>query len=120
MKHLLLLIIHWKATFFYKCYGNRAIPQSQHSLYCFRSKIRSAVNIIVGKWSVLNANIAVRSCGRRSIPEPWCHYLVSVAPDAVIGVCSHPVPFVLVTVTLSGGCKIVCAGAGTPLEPLPA
>lgn len=66
MKHLLLLITHWKATFFNKCYGNRAVPQSQHSLCYFRSKIRNTVNIFVGKWSVLNANIPVRSGGRRS------------------------------------------------------
>lgn len=66
---------------------------------------------------LLNANTAVRSCGRGLTPEPQCHCLVPVACGAVTGV-SPSCPIHTCHCDTSGGCKIISAGAGPLLEPL--
>lgn len=58
-----------ESNLYYKCYSNRAIPENQHSLYCFRSKIRNAINIIAENPNMSNVNILVRNYSRSLAPH---------------------------------------------------
>lgn len=107
---------------YYKHYGNRAIPESQHSLYCFRSKIRNAINIIVEKnhrveceHTSKDLRQEVGSRAPISLNVSQWHVMLSQAcvPLQSCLCSSPPCP-----VALTGCCKITCAGAGTLLEPL--
>lgn len=87
----------------YRCYGNRAVPQSQHSLDCFRSELRSAGNDFVGRWS--ECKHGSEELWHEVTSRAQCHHLAPVVCAAVTGIVpSCPISLVPVTPL---GCKII-------------
>lgn len=76
----------------YRCYGNRAVPQSQHSLDCFGSELRSAGNDFVGRCS--ECKHGSEELWHEVTSRAQCHHL---APWCVLlsQALSPPVPFPL-------------------------